>query len=99
RAVDLDGRGHSAVAGEVLVFGKGESSTARTVPADTRSPARPLCCRLDHTTGARVLQVAETEVDRIGARCGRELVDEGLEREHVRVAAARPQRGGAQRRF
>ena len=53
--------------------------------------------RLDHGAGARVLHVGKAERDRIGTGRGRQLVEEGFEREHVGVGAERAQRRHPQR--
>ena len=62
-------------------------------------PAGALRGRLDHGARTRVLEVPQAELDRIGERGRRELVDERFEREHVGVAAERAQRRGAHRHF
>ena len=60
-------------------------------------PAGLLGHRLDHRPRARVLQMRETEGDRIGAGRSRQLVHEGFEREHVGIGAERAQRRDADR--
>src|SRR5439155_1257994 len=92
--LDLDVGRHRAVRGEVLVLGERDPATADAVALRVRPPSGALGRRLDHRTGARVLQVAETELHGIGAPRGGELVDEGLERKHVRVSAERAEGGG-----
>ena len=60
-------------------------------------PAGLLGHGLDHRPRARVLQMCETEGDRIGARRSRQLIHEGFEREHVGIGAERAQRRDADR--
>ena len=70
-------------------------------PAPSRllpgAPAGALCGRLDHGAGARVLEMAQAEGERVLAALGRQLVHERLDGEHVGECAERAQRRGADR--
>ena len=81
-AVDLDFDRDRAVGGEVLVAREGEAAPAPALLLVAR-PAEALGGRADHVARARVLEVPQPELDRIGLRRARELVHEALDREHV----------------
>ena len=68
---------------------KAKPRPRRPSPRAVGVPAGALRRRLDHRARARILQVAQAELHRIGAGRRGQLVDERLEREHVGVAAER----------
>ena len=96
-AIDLDLGDHRHVGGEVLVLRKAEAAAALAVAFLARLPVGLLGDGLDHRARARILDMRQPERDRIGAGRGRQLVHEGLDREHVGIGAERAQRRHPQR--
>ncbi len=85
-----------AVRREVLVAREREAAPASALLLKTR-PAEALGRRIHDVDRARILEVPQPEIDRIGLRRSRELVHEAFDREHVVIRAERAQRGHAQR--
>src|SRR5262249_14265421 len=86
RTVDWDVCSDRAVAGWFLVSGDGEAAAGGPGAARIGLPARTLRRRLDCRWGGGILHVAQAVLDWVGARRGRQLVHERLERENIRVA-------------
>src|SRR6266699_4642885 len=89
--------GHcSAVSAEILVPRKSDTVTAAFAgfpAAPFGSPRR----RLHHRPAPRILEMPQTEGDRIDLGRLSELVHEGFDRKHVGVRTQRAQRRGSHR--
>src|SRR5262249_60208597 len=64
-----------------------------------RRPAGTLGRGREDRAGALVLEMSQPEGERVDPARVRQLVHEGLDREHVAVGAETPQRRGAERRL
>ena len=80
--LDLDREGADRPA-EVLVAREGEAAPAAARQLDPRRPAEALGGEVDDVAGARIVEMAQAELDRIGAGGDRQLVHEALDREDV----------------
>src|SRR5436190_13555213 len=85
--VNFDRERH--IGGEVFVTGKSEAPTPALLPL-VLGPAEAVGRRADDLASARIVEMAQTKLNRIGLRGLRQLVDKALDREdvHIRAEAA-----------
>src|SRR5256886_15875486 len=88
---DFDLGNYRAISTAILVAGESEAAPARTIALFACFPSSGLRDRLDHLACPRVLQMTQSELDRIGVGGSGELVDERLDREDVGERSERAQ--------
>src|SRR5205823_3574763 len=95
-AIDLDLDREREIRALVLVPGEREAAPVTPGPRIAR-PAEARRRGSNNVARAGVVEVPQSELNRIESRRARELVDEAFDGEHVHVRAERAQRGDAHR--
>src|SRR6516162_9487189 len=87
-AFDLHLAGDGAIGGKVLVVGKGEAAAAaRQFTARSVRPAEPLRDGGNHVASARIIEMLQAKLHRIGAGRRRQFVHEAFDGKYVHMGA------------
>src|SRR6202040_2268109 len=89
--------GNGAIGRQVLVTRKSEAEAAIRRGFLAFPPPETLRGLLDDVAPARIVEMSQSEFDRVGAREAGEFVHKTLDRKYIVVGAERPHRGNPYR--